>query len=990
MAIPGIDYSPDRRLDLPAPNQSIGKDFTPAPGYVPGGSGFTGKNASNRSAEAARQEAEKKRLEEEKARQEAFEAEKARREALAKQQAEYEKNKIKIEQQKKDLLRGAREQGYSFKYDKDDRIIGIEDTKEGMSIPIENVGAIARDYPRQAERLQAAGLVSAQQETLPTPSVSRPSGVVTLPPTYKDYIRDKNPVTATKEYIFEKARGAIIRKLGTREDTTFSATLLTGEQGERISQGAQTSLYFVPGVGLVLLGAEGAGQIFTQGGRAETASTAQALQSRFGVPSSFSKVGIYGISGLSILPAGKIITKGATSAISKVSPTVSKTVKGLSEFYSRIKQPAPTEFGYLGRPQVTTVSEIIKTMPPSRYGLLGAPPVRQPTYLESFVERGLGATRRTIVEPAIQKTVEGIRKVKESTEQGVRYFISERERMKREYFWKYGGAERNFIRLAPMKSEARLQAELFLYDTRQKYKSISNSISSLAKAPFQFVERGVGATRRTIINPAVQDVRNMKYSTYLNYLKAKDSANLFFKTVGNKIKEPIIKGISEFNRYREGAKRLRYVNRGYAGLRFTNDPIQPEILFSIKRGAVKIADKLSRPFQFVERGVGATRRTIINPIREELERRKRLQNLDNSDMYQYFNPIKERKPSIFSTYINRIYAQADQRRAIDERIKMSLAQEETGAPFFFTITREPSTIRIRAREATQTAEALSKFATNTLTSEVRVGRNVLLTENVAPTVSVSEFAGKGTYENSKFVRPALASLSLSQEEVQTLKPVRSKAFVSGKPNITQIDLDMGMDSLSSGSGSRSLMAQPIVNLGKQTQEQSSIVKVIPRLKDSLSSGSRSLNRTRNLQRALSISRTRQGQRKALLGISSLPKADDRNQISSLLGKVRKAYTVITYKGGKEQILGKGLPIGLAKKLGAKNVLGTLRASFKLKPTGTTTQEDIEYTLPGKFFRPSKRDADRFVQIRNTRLSARPETKEIVNVRRSKGRKIKWF
>lgn len=112
---------------------------------------------------------------------------------------------------------------------------------------------------------------------------------------------------------------------------------------------------------------------------------------------------------------------------------------------------------------------------------------------------------------------------------------------------------------------------------------------------------------------------------------------------------------------------------------------------------------------------------------------------------------------------------------------------------------------------------------------------------------------------------------------------------------------------------------------------------------------------------------------------------------NLLSKVRKAYDVIVFKRGKEVTIGRNLPEGRAKQLGTTNVLRTLRASFKLKPRGSTSQEDIDFNVPSNVFRPSKRDANRFVQRRNLRLGSTSEISEIIKIPKTKGRrKFKWF
>jgi hypothetical protein len=121
----------------------------------------------------------------------------------------------------------------------------------------------------------------------------------------------------------------------------------------------------------------------------------------------------------------------------------------------------------------------------------------------------------------------------------------------------------------------------------------------------------------------------------------------------------------------------------------------------------------------------------------------------------------------------------------------------------------------------------------------------------------------------------------------------------------------------------------------------------------------------------------------------IPFKPSSSRTKYLFDKVTKAYDVIVFKRGKEQVIARNLPLGLAKKTGAKEVLSTLRASFKLKERGTTLMEDVDYELPFSF-EPSKRDKSRFVQKLGTRLGTRSETREIQFFKKQKEGRIKWL
>lgn len=112
--------------------------------------------------------------------------------------------------------------------------------------------------------------------------------------------------------------------------------------------------------------------------------------------------------------------------------------------------------------------------------------------------------------------------------------------------------------------------------------------------------------------------------------------------------------------------------------------------------------------------------------------------------------------------------------------------------------------------------------------------------------------------------------------------------------------------------------------------------------------------------------------------------------SSLYDKIQKVYNVVIWNRGKEQVIARGLTKGRALKVGVKEVLSSLRASFKLKPTGQTYQEDIPYEVPQRLFGRSKYDPERYVQLKTTRFGTGGETKQAQFFRKQKKGKIKWF
>ena len=113
------------------------------------------------------------------------------------------------------------------------------------------------------------------------------------------------------------------------------------------------------------------------------------------------------------------------------------------------------------------------------------------------------------------------------------------------------------------------------------------------------------------------------------------------------------------------------------------------------------------------------------------------------------------------------------------------------------------------------------------------------------------------------------------------------------------------------------------------------------------------------------------------------KAPSKNKIS------QTAYKVFTFVKGKKKLIASGLPENLAKQKGVSEVLKSLRGSFKLQESGTTSTQDINYKIP-KGFRMSKVDAERFVQEKNTRFGSGTETREAQFFRKQKVGKMKWF
>lgn len=109
----------------------------------------------------------------------------------------------------------------------------------------------------------------------------------------------------------------------------------------------------------------------------------------------------------------------------------------------------------------------------------------------------------------------------------------------------------------------------------------------------------------------------------------------------------------------------------------------------------------------------------------------------------------------------------------------------------------------------------------------------------------------------------------------------------------------------------------------------------------------------------------------------------------------QAFRVFTKRYGKVIELARGLPRGKALLTGARYTKGTLGASFKIEPFGTTTTPDISFTPDQEFrtYRVSRGRriplTDEFIQRRKFRLSSIPERREILQAKRSK-RRLTWL
>lgn len=254
-----------------------------------------------------------------------------------------------------------------------------------------------------------------------------------------------------------------------------------------------------------------------------------------------------------------------------------------------------------------------------------------------------------------------------------------------------------------------------------------------------------------------------------------------------------------------------------------------------------------------------------------------------------------------------------------------------------------------------------------------------IAEDLTPLVSRSAFFGKGTYERTEEVAAQRfdgRSSQVLRGEPQFRDNVDNKVLSTQKSGslLSQDNLNKNAfrDSVISNQPTKEqLKEEQILKFAESIiQEQ----KVNQRLKEKLKLKTQPAP-AQKPKNPPKIKKTMD-----LLG-------DSKGK--SILGKLKEAYSVVTRKGGKEIELESGLPIGRATKRGVGELLGTLRASFKLKRAGYTTEEDISYDVP-RFIERSQKSPDWFVQRKETRLGQRKERTDIQFFRRQNTKRIKWF
>lgn len=192
-------------------------------------------------------------------------------------------------------------------FDSKGKVIGVESKYLQQSIPIGNyAGEIDR-----INKLQEASQVQKLPENLVKTKISGQdyyldtksnilydesgkiapiySGTSTKQQ-YNQYIKDRNPVSASLEYVGEKVQGQVSKM---ESNDQFGQSIAgTGLVSTTVRYSPYFSLWGASIAGV----AEGGGQLFTTGGRKEIQNTSLYFKEKYNVPTGVSNVGLYGLS----------------------------------------------------------------------------------------------------------------------------------------------------------------------------------------------------------------------------------------------------------------------------------------------------------------------------------------------------------------------------------------------------------------------------------------------------------------------------------------------------------------------------------------------------------------------------------------------------------------------------------------------------------------------------------------------------------------------
>ena len=108
---------------------------------------------------------------------------------------------------------------------------------------------------------------------------------------------------------------------------------------------------------------------------------------------------------------------------------------------------------------------------------------------------------------------------------------------------------------------------------------------------------------------------------------------------------------------------------------------------------------------------------------------------------------------------------------------------------------------------------------------------------------------------------------------------------------------------------------------------------------------------------------------------------------------RKAFELQVRRAGKFRAIGKPLPFGRAKALGAGITTRTLAQTFRLVPKGETEQLDVGFEVPSRVFTRLKKPTAEYEWVERRGMTLKRftgEVPEIMAARRRAGGRIKWL
>ena len=238
-------------------------------------------------------------------------------------------------------------------------------------------------------------------------------------------------------------------------------------------------------------------------------------------------------------------------------------------------------------------------------------------------------------------------------------------------------------------------------------------------------------------------------------------------------------------------------------------------------------------------------------------------------------------------------------------------------------------------------------------------------ESSSKSLSLSQLNNNLSKSNKKDI-----SLLKSSSNSTSVSPSPSRSVSPSRSTSPSISRSPSFSKSPSISRSPSISTSPSISISPSTSKSPSPSRsVSPSPSISVSP---SPSRSKSPSPSPSISRVPRPPRYPILSRSS-----DNSVLSN------QAYTLEEKRFGKYRTISTGLTRGKALQLGVRRTSQTLGATFRIRPTGTTTQKDINYTPSNIQYREYKikggrkvATPDTFIQRNKYRLSNPLERREI--------------